>query len=111
MLRTEHTLTVYRHPGKPPDGDDSGENQSDIRENDFPIGADRSRYVQPLRTFGSEDSPDEFDVSDRIPLEFAGDSPQQEAKREKRIERDLAAAYEELTLITDDDTSTTEDGE
>jgi len=105
-------MKVYRHPGKPPDDDgDSGENQSDLRDGEFPIKGDRSRYVRPLELRGSEDDPDEFDVQDRIPLEFAGDSPQQAGKRATRIERDLAAAYDELTLITDDDSSTTEDGE
>ena len=91
MLTTTHTMRVYRHPG------------ADKTE-DFPIGEGRARYIRPLELYGTAESPDEFNIEDRIPLEFAGDSDADARKRADAIERDLADAYEELSLIADADT-------
>lgn len=106
-------MKVYRHPGRPPDADsdDPGESQADIRQSDFPIQGDRSRYLMPLEVSGTPDSPDQFDIIDRLPYEFAGDSPETADKRAARIESDLAAAYDSLTLITDSDRPSTDEGE
>lgn len=104
-LKATTTVKVYRHPGA--DDEDHGA----VREGDFPIQDDRSRYIRPLEVNGSEEEPDIFDVRDRLPFEFAGDSPQQAGQRASRIEADLAAHYDGLEVIDNDDGANTDGGE
>jgi hypothetical protein len=96
MLRSTERLKIYRHPGADPD-------------DDFPIAEGRRRYLRPLRTrYATPDSPTEFDVRDRLPFEFAGDSPQHAGQRARRIEEDLAEHYDGLELIDEASNGTPE---
>lgn len=97
MIQATDSVRVYRHPGAD-------------RASAFPLEEGRARYLRPLVTDGSQDSPDVFDVRERLPLEFAGDSPQQAGKRAKRIEQDLLDTFDVFDAVdapTDDETDST----
>jgi len=96
-LKATTTVKVYRHPGG------ADEDHGTVREGEFPVQGDRSRYIRPLKVDGSTDEPDIIEVRDRLRFEFAGDSPQQAGRRARRIEADLAAHYDGLQLIDNDD--------
>jgi len=61
-------------------------------DGDLPLTDDRKRFRAALRADGTDDEPDEFDIRDRIPVEFGvdGESPQSAGKRAKKIERLLS---------------------
>ena len=71
MLRATAAGELHRPPR---DGDDES-----------PLASGRA-FTEPLEYDGSENSPDEFDVRERIPLDFTEDSPQRAGKRAKKLE-------------------------
>ena len=99
MIRATTSKLVYRHPGA-------------NKEENFPLRKGRARYLRPLVLNGSETDPDEFDIQERLPLEFIGGDEEESAERARVIEEELADAYDGIDLITDDDSDTgTEDEE
>ncbi|AGM11210.1 hypothetical protein M197_gp45 [Haloarcula hispanica tailed virus 2] len=102
MLRATIRTKLYRIPGA-------------ARDDDWPLPGERSRLRGPLQTYGSPDSPDEFDLRERVPEEFSYDeSPQQEGKRVSAIEKAIADAYDGFERVEEDssgDSTKTEDNE
>lgn len=80
-----------------PPTDDDGE---------YPLTDDRRRYAKPLVADGTPDDPDEFDVFDRVPIEFpfGDEEPSAAGKRAKKIERLLAETDSQVEIIDDGDT-------
>lgn len=104
MLRATIRTKLYRIPGadrEDPDGS--------------LLPGERSRLRGPLQTYGSADSPDEFDIRERVPEEFSYDeSPQSEGKRARRIEEAIAEHYDGFERVedgSDGDTTKAEDDE
>lgn len=60
------------------------------RADDFPLPEGTNTLPQPLYTDGSAEDPDVFDLSDRVSLHTADDSPQTAGKRYAELERILA---------------------
>jgi len=84
MLRATIRTKLYRIPAANRGEDD-----------DWPLPGDRSRLRGPLVTYGSNETPDEFHITERVPAEFAYDeSPQMEGRRAAAIEKSIAAHYD-----------------
>lgn len=99
MLRATIRTKLYRIPAASRDEDD-----------DFPLPGDRDRLRGPLVTYGSDDSPDEFDIRERVPAEFSYDEDaQQEGRRAKAIEESIAEHYDGFERVSDGGTD--KDGE
>lgn len=90
-LEATDSATVYRHPVESEDTSDEGD-----EPRYWPIQDGRRRYIRPLEVDGSDEEPDVFDLRERIPLEFAGDSGQRAGKRAARMEQDLIGSFDFL---------------
>lgn len=91
MLRATIRTKLYRIPG------------ADRGDPEDLLPGERSRLRRALVTYGSEDSPDEFDIRERVPEEFAtGESPQEAGKRAKAIEEAIAEAYDGFERVEED---------
>ena len=103
MLRATIRTKLYRIP-------DASRGEDD----DWPLPGDRSRLRSPLVTYGSDDTPDEFDILERVPAEFSYDEdPQTEGRRAKAIEESIAEHYDgfERIELEPDDGGTDKDAE
>jgi len=77
--------------------------QVDRNDPDSLLPGNRSRLRGPLRTDGFANSPDVFDIRERVPEEFAADeSPQAEGKRARAIEERIASYYPGFERVDDD---------
>ena len=90
MLRATAAGELHRPPR---DGDDES-----------PLASGRA-FTEPLEYDGSENSPDEFDVRERIPLDFTEDSPQRAGKRAKKLEELLDEHNADLERVDESDSA------
>jgi len=102
-LQATDSMTVYRHPVESEDQRDEDEVADGASPRYWPLQDGRRRYVRPLAVDGSEDEPDEFDVQDRLPLEFAGDEPQVAGRRARRIGEDIIETFGFLMEVEGED--------
>ena len=81
-------------------------------DGESPLASGRA-FTEPLEYDGSENSPDEFDVRERIPLDFTQDSPQRAGKRAKKLEQLLDEHNADLERVNESDSAeaTDADGE
>ena len=104
MLQATIRTKLYRIPGA--DREDADGSL---------LPGERSRLRGPLQTYGSADSPDTFDIRERVPAEFSYDeSPQEEGRRARRLEEAIAAEVTGITRLPDEaggDTTKGEDNE
>lgn len=90
MIEATDSVRVYRHPGAD-------------RESESPLEEGRTRYLRPLVTDGTAQEPDQVDLRERLPLEFAGDDDEQASKREDQLEADLIETFDAFEELDEED--------